>query len=128
MLRGKSNRFRAAVAALIKNGTYQLVDLSPVQLARLVDVNVGYVTAELGCAVRHGPRGSTVEIDELVRKYGVETVRTRCDRAAPSGAPLAPPPPAGNGNGNGTTAPAANGNRAAAPPSGNGAHNGDVVF
>ncbi len=55
LLHGKSNQFRAAVAAF---------------------------TAALGGAVKHGPRNSTIEkINKLVRKFGVEALMAGCDRA-----------------------------------------------
>ncbi len=52
------------------------------QTARLCYVKVEHVTAALGCAVKHGPRNSTIEkINKLVRKFGVEALMAGCDRA-----------------------------------------------
>jgi hypothetical protein len=83
LLHGKSNKYRAAAAACFVNGTLPTPEhLSPVQAARLCNVNVGYVTASLGCTVKHGPRDSTIEkINKVVRKFGVEALMAGCDRA-----------------------------------------------
>jgi hypothetical protein len=87
LLHGASNAFRAMVATKLVRGSWVLVDPSPVQAARLCDGHVAYVTAKLGCAVRHGPRAKTIDrIDRIVKRHGAEAVRARCDRAtAPNG-------------------------------------------
>jgi hypothetical protein len=84
LLHGRSNRFRATVAANLVTGNLRPERPSPVQAARLCDVNVGYVTVALGITRKRSPSDET--IDRVVEKFGIEALMRGCDRAtAPNG-------------------------------------------
>jgi hypothetical protein len=84
LIHGKGNRFRGAAAAQAVIGTVRVESYSPVQAARLFDVNVGYVTAALGTTRKRVP--SDEAIDRVVERFGIEALMRGCDRAtAPNG-------------------------------------------
>jgi hypothetical protein len=79
MLHGKTSTERAQIAAQLIEHRVGFVDLSPAQVARLVDTNPGCVSIVLGHAGTRGPRNKTIE--RLVKKYGPDVLMRALDQA-----------------------------------------------
>jgi hypothetical protein len=79
LLHGKPPQERARVAAAIINHGVAVTELSPAQVARLVDVGPAYLTDALGHRGSRGPRNKT--INHLLKHYGPNVLMRALDRA-----------------------------------------------
>jgi hypothetical protein len=79
LLRGRSPKERARIAAMLVKHGVAIIELSPVQAARLVGVEPAYLTGPLGHRGSRGPRDKT--INHLLKHYGAETLMRAVDRA-----------------------------------------------
>jgi hypothetical protein len=79
LLRGRSPKERARIAAMLVTNGVAVIDLSPVQAARLAGVEPAYLTDALGHRGSRGPRDKT--IDHLLKHYGAATLMRAVDRA-----------------------------------------------
>jgi hypothetical protein len=78
LLHGKPPQERARVAAAIVNHGVAVTELSPAQVARLVDVGPAYLTDALGHRGSRGPHNKT--INHLLKHYGPDVLMRALDR------------------------------------------------
>jgi hypothetical protein len=78
LLHGKPPQERARVAAAIVNHGVAVTELSPAQVARLVDVGPAYLTDALGHRGSRGPHKKT--LNHLLKHYGPDVLMRALDR------------------------------------------------
>jgi hypothetical protein len=77
ILTAKSSAARGRIAARLIKNNVALVDLSPAQVARLVEAYSSDVSVALGRSGTRGPRQRTV--DRIVRRYGADALLRALD-------------------------------------------------
>jgi hypothetical protein len=77
-LHGKTAGERARIAARLIDNKVAFADLSPAQVARLVEAHPGSVSVALGHAGTRGPHQRT--LDRIVKRYGADTLLRALDR------------------------------------------------